>query len=105
MTAHRSPRTAAISWGRMTVDGMDFKLYPGVGLDRDGATTVVLSRGMELQLRVDQATLDLLAERGITVRVDETGRPSPPKRVGRPHTGRRSVSPDLSTILWTVRNQ
>ena len=99
MTTHRSPRIAAVSWGRMTVDGLgegkDFKLYPGGGRAWDwnetgtrhdpgiqptdvaelldnGATTVVLSRGMELQLRVDQATLDLLAERGVTVHIEET---------------------------------
>jgi hypothetical protein len=37
-----------------------------------GATTVVLSRGMELQLHVDPATLRYLDERGITVHVAET---------------------------------
>jgi hypothetical protein len=83
----------------MTVDGLgegkDFKLYPGGGrawdwdetgtrhqpgiqpadvaeLLENGATTVVLSRGMELQLHVARATLDLLAERGITVHIEET---------------------------------
>ena len=99
MTVHRSPRIVAVSWGRMTVDGLgdgkDFKLYPGGGrawdwnetgtrhrpgitpadvaelLDR-GATVVVLSRGMEEQLEVDPATLDLLAERGVAVHVAET---------------------------------
>ena len=76
--------------------GKDFKLYPGGGRDWDwsetgirhspgiqpadveellqhGATTVVLSRGMDLQLQVDQRTLDFLAERGVTVHVAETG--------------------------------
>ncbi|MEJ3744749.1 Mth938-like domain-containing protein [Actinomycetes bacterium KLBMP 9797] len=94
-----SPRILAISWGKMEVEGLapgkDFKLYPGGGrpwdwsetgtrhrpgiqpddvtelLDR-GATTVVLSRGMDLQLEVDPRTLAVLAERGVTVRVAET---------------------------------
>jgi hypothetical protein len=99
MTTPRSPRITAVSWGRMTVDGLgegkDFKLYPGGGrawdwtetgtrhqpgiqpadvaeLLANGATTVVLSRGMEEQLQVDRATLDLLAEQGVTVHVAET---------------------------------
>jgi hypothetical protein len=94
-----SPKVLAVSWGKMEVEGLepgkDFKLYPGGGrpwdwsetgtshrpgiqpadvtelLDR-GATTVVLSRGMDLQLEVDPRTLAFLAERGVTVRVAET---------------------------------
>ncbi|WP_430788962.1 Mth938-like domain-containing protein [Actinoplanes sp. G11-F43] len=94
-----SPRIRSVEWGRMEVDGLepgkDFKLWPGGGrpwdwgesgtrhqpgilpgdvaelLDR-GATVVVLSRGMELRLGVDPATLDLLRERGITVHQAET---------------------------------
>jgi len=99
MTLDRSPRIIAVSWGRMTVDGLgdgkDFKLYPGGGRAWDwnetgtrhrpgiqpadvaellvhGATAVVLSRGMEEQLEVDPATLELLAERGVAVHVAET---------------------------------
>jgi hypothetical protein len=99
MTTSRSPRITAISWGRMTVEGLgegkDFKLYPGGGRAWDwtetgtrhqpgiqpadvaevlanGATTLVLSRGMEERLQVDRATLDLLAEQGVTVHVAET---------------------------------
>jgi hypothetical protein len=99
MAAHRSPRILAVSWGRMTVDGLgegkDFKLYPGGGRAWDwaetgtrhepgiqpadvmellerGATTVVLSQGMEMRLHVDPATLALLAERGVEVHVAET---------------------------------
>jgi hypothetical protein len=34
--------------------------------------TVVLSRGMQLQLEVDPRTLKLLDERGVTVHVAET---------------------------------
>jgi hypothetical protein len=83
----------------MTVDGLgdgkDFKLYPGGGRGWDwsetgtrhepgiqpadvaeliehGATTVVLSRGMEMRLQVDPATLAMLAERGVEVHVAET---------------------------------
>ncbi|MFC0531222.1 Mth938-like domain-containing protein [Phytohabitans kaempferiae] len=97
--ANRSPRILSISWGQMDVEdlgsGKDFKLYPGGGRAWDwsetgtghspgiqpddveellahGATTVVLSRGMQLQLEVDPRTLDLLDERGITVHVAET---------------------------------
>jgi hypothetical protein len=99
MVAHRSPRILTVSWGDMTVDGLgdgkDFKLYPGGGRAWDwsetgtrhepgiqpadvaellerGATTVVLSQGMELRLHVDPATLALLADRGVEVHVAET---------------------------------
>jgi hypothetical protein len=95
-----SPRIEEISWGRMVVAGVgtgkDFKLWPGGGREWDwgetgtahspgiqpadveellthGPTTVVLSRGMEQRLEVDPATLRHLAERGVTVRVAETG--------------------------------
>ena len=94
-----SPRILSIAWGRMEVEdlapGKDFKLYPGGGREWDwsetgtrhnpgiqpadveellanGARTVVLSRGMELQLQVDPATLKLLDERGVAVHVAET---------------------------------
>src|SRR4051794_18379617 len=99
MTLHRSPRITAVAWGRVTVDGVgdgkDFKLSPGGGRGWDwaetgtrhrpgiqpadvaellahGATVVVLSRGMEEQLEVDPATLELLAGRGVAVHVAET---------------------------------
>ncbi|GLY23822.1 Mth938-like domain-containing protein [Micromonospora sp. NBRC 101691] len=95
----RSPRVLAISWGRMEVEGLgtgkDFKLYPGGGRPWDwsetgtrhspgiqpedveelllhGATAIVLSRGMQLQLQVDPRTLKLLEERGITPHIAET---------------------------------
>ncbi|GIJ45714.1 hypothetical protein Val02_26000 [Virgisporangium aliadipatigenens] len=95
----RSPRVEEISWGRMVVAGVgtgkDFKLWPGGGRAWDwretgtehspgiqpadveellehGATTVVLSRGMEERLEVQPATLKYLAERGVTVEVAET---------------------------------
>jgi hypothetical protein len=94
-----SPKILSVSWGRMEVDGLgvgkDFKLYPGGGRPWDwtetgtqhvpgiqpadvedllahGATTVVLSRGMDLRLQVDPATLRLLDERSVTVHVLET---------------------------------
>ncbi len=95
----RSPRVTHLSWGRMEVEGLgpgkDFKLYPGGGREWDwretgtrhvpgiqpadveellehGARVVVLSRGMELRLAVCQATLELLADRGVAVHVEET---------------------------------
>jgi hypothetical protein len=95
----RSPRIARISWGRMEVEGLgagkDFKLYPGGGRAWDwaetgtrhspgiqpadveelvarGATTVVLSQGMNKQLHVHPDTCRYLAERSITVHVAET---------------------------------
>ena len=95
----RSPRIAGISWGRMVVEGLgagkDFKLYPGGGRAWDwaetgtrhspgiqpadveelvarGATTVVLSQGMNKQLQVHPDTCRYLEERSITVHVAET---------------------------------
>ncbi|BCJ67228.1 Mth938-like domain-containing protein [Polymorphospora rubra] len=95
-TDARSPRILAVSWGRMEIEGVgtgkDFKLYPGGGRPWDwtetgtqhqpgiqpadveellaaGATTVVLSRGMELRMQVTPETLALLEERGVTVHV------------------------------------
>lgn len=94
-----SPRILAVSWGKMRVEGLpegkDFKLWPGGGRPWDwaetgtrhdpgiqpadvaellahGATTVVLARGMDLVLRVDPATIELLRERGIEVHVAGT---------------------------------
>ncbi|UCD70992.1 MAG: hypothetical protein JSW70_08305 [Syntrophobacterales bacterium] len=75
--------------------GRDFKLYPGGGREWDwretgtqhdpgiqpadveelleeGATVVVLSRGMELALHTSPETIKLLERRGITVHVKET---------------------------------
>jgi hypothetical protein len=95
----RSPLILKVSWGRMEVDGLgvgkDFKLYPGGGrawdwtetgtnhepgiqpadvedLLRHGATTVVLSRGMQLRLKVDPRTVALLEERGVETHLAET---------------------------------
>jgi hypothetical protein len=95
----RSPLVRSISWGRMDVEGLgvgkDFKLYPGGGRPWDwsesgtrhnpgvqpddveellahGATTLVLSRGMQQQLQVDPRTLKVLEERGVTVHTAET---------------------------------
>ena len=94
-----SPRIAQISCGRMEVEGLgvgkDFKLYPGGGRAWDwaetgtrhspgiqpadvealvarGATTVVLSQGMNKQLHVHPDTCRYLEERSITVHVAET---------------------------------
>ena len=93
------PRILEISWGRMEVEGLgagkDFKLYPGGGREWDwaetgtrhspgvqpadvdellahGASTVVLSRGMDRQLQIAPATRDYLDQRCITVHVAET---------------------------------
>ena len=95
----RSPKILAVSWGHMEIEGLgegkDFKLYPGGGRAWDwnetgtrhspgiqpadvtelldnGATTVVLSQGIDKQLQVDPATLALLEERSVTVHVAET---------------------------------
>jgi hypothetical protein len=92
----RSPRVTELSWGHMAVEGLgtgkDFKLYPGGGREWDwsetgtrhspgiqpadveelldhGASTVVLSRGMDLRLDVDPRTLAVLKERGVTAHV------------------------------------
>ncbi|WP_173036033.1 Mth938-like domain-containing protein [Phytohabitans flavus] len=97
--AARSPRILSVSWGHMDVEGLppakDIKLYPGGGRAWDwtetgtqhspgiqpadveellthGATVVVLSQGMRLQMEVDPRTLALLAERGVEVHVAET---------------------------------
>src|SRR6266516_5315234 len=95
----RSPRILGISWGRIEVedlgDGKDFKLYPGGGRDWDwaetgtrhspgiqpadaeellahGATSVVLSQGMDKRLQVHPATLRYLQERSVMVQVAQT---------------------------------
>ena len=99
MQDKRPPRIARISWGRMEVEGLgvgkDFKLYPGGGRAWDwaetgtrhspgiqpadveelvarGATTVVLSQGMNKQLQVHPDTRRYLEERSITVHIAET---------------------------------
>lgn len=86
-------------WGHLEVDGVgsgkDMKLYPGGGREWDwgetgtrhvpgiqpadveellthGATTVVLSQGMDQQLHVDPSTLTYLADREIEVHILET---------------------------------
>jgi hypothetical protein len=95
----RSPRILSVSWGRLEVEDLgavkDLKAWPGGAREWDwgetgtrhspgiqpadveelltnGATTVVLSVGMEERLEVDPATLDLLRERGVEVHVAET---------------------------------
>jgi hypothetical protein len=95
----RAPRIVQVSWGHIEVEGLgagkDFKLYPGGGRAWDwtetgtshspgiqpadveelvarGAATVVLSQGMNKQLRVHPDTCRYLEERSITVHVAET---------------------------------
>jgi hypothetical protein len=97
--ARRSPRILAISWGSIDVEGLgvvkDAKLYPGGGRAWDwaetgtrhspgiqpadleeillhGATDVVLSRGMDLNLQVGPDVLEFLERRGVTAHVAET---------------------------------
>ena len=97
--AQRPPRITRISWGRIEVEGLgagkDFKLYPGGGrvwnwaetgtrhspgiqpadveeLVAHGATTVVLSQGMNKQLQVQPDTYRYLEQRSITVHIAET---------------------------------
>jgi hypothetical protein len=95
----KSPRILSITWGHMDVEDLspakDFKLYPGGGRAWDwsetgtrhspgiqpadveellahGATVVVLSRGMQLQLQIDPGTYRILDERAVPVHVAET---------------------------------
>ena len=95
----RSPKILALSWGHIEVEGLgpakDAKLYPGGGREWDwgetgtrhspgiqladveellahGATTVVLSRGIDLLLQVDPSVVPALEARGITVHVAQT---------------------------------
>jgi hypothetical protein len=96
----RSPRITHLAWGRIEVEGgagpyKDVKLFPGGSREWDwsetgtehsrgiqpadleellehGATVVVLSRGMYERLGVPRETLELLADRGITVHVLQT---------------------------------
>jgi len=97
--AERSPRIAALSWGRLELeDGRAFKdakLYPGGAREWNwtetgthhvpgiqpadvrelldaGATAVVLSRGIHERLRVRPDTLDLLRSRNVDVHVLQT---------------------------------
>ncbi|MBE1531340.1 Mth938-like domain-containing protein [Actinomadura algeriensis] len=95
----RSPRVTHVSWGRMEVEGLppgkDFTLFPGGGREWDwnehgtrhdpgiapgdvrelldaGCDVVVLSRGMELRLKTMPETLEVLADAGVEVHVEET---------------------------------
>lgn len=96
----RSPRIERLAWGRIELeDGRTFKdakLFPGgarawdwteTGTSHDpgiqpadveellehGANTIVLSLGFDERLHVRPDTLELLRERGIDVRVAQTG--------------------------------
>lgn len=95
----RSPRILSLSWGRMEVEGLgvgkDFKLYPGGGREWDwtetgtqhspgvqpadveellanGATVVVLARGMLRRLLVPPETLAALEQRSVATHVAGT---------------------------------
>ncbi len=98
-TTPRSPRIAHLSWGRLEVEGYppfkDAKVYPGGARAWDwretgtrhspgiqpadvedlidhGTEAVVLSMGILERLQVCPETLELLADRGITVEVLQT---------------------------------
>lgn len=94
-----SPEILSVVWGRIEVSGLeaskDMKLFPGGGRAWDwnetgtrhvpgiqvadveellehGAAVIVLSRGMDLKLHVDDSTLSYLKEKGVAVHVAET---------------------------------
>ncbi|MGH7557922.1 MAG: Mth938-like domain-containing protein [Gemmatimonadota bacterium] len=95
-----SPRIEGLEWGRIEVEGArapykDAKLWPGGSREWDwnetgtrhepgvqpadveellehGATTVVLSRGIQRRLRVRADTLEMLEERGVRSHVVQT---------------------------------
>lgn len=99
MATEQSPEISSVAWGHMEIAGLepgkDFKLYPGGGRPWDwgetgmrhrpgvrvvdveellqkGATTIVLSQGMDLKLQIDPATLSYLERKGVTIHVAET---------------------------------
>ena len=95
-----SPRIRSLAWGRIEVEGSeapykDAKLWPGGSREWDwnetgtrhepgiqpadveellanGATTIVLSRGVQRRLRVRPDTLEMLEERGVIAHVLQT---------------------------------
>ncbi len=97
----RSPRIAAVGWGRIEVEGVgafrDAKLFPGGAREWDwnetgtahepgiqpadvtelldhGVTTIVLSRGMLSRLQICPQTLRFLAERRVESHVLPTAK-------------------------------
>jgi hypothetical protein len=98
-TSSQSPRVRAHSWGHLDIDEVgefgDAKLWPGGAREWDWTETgthhqpgiqptdvqellehdpevVILSRGRELRLETDPATLALLEQRGLNVIREET---------------------------------
>jgi hypothetical protein len=95
-----SPRITHLSWGRMDIEGeagpfKDAKLYPGGAREWDwtetgtrhtpgiqpadveellqnGATVVVLSKGINERLQVAAETLQILEEKGVKAHVQQT---------------------------------
>lgn len=94
-----SPRILSSGWGKMDIEnlgsGKDFKLWPGGGKNWDwsehgtshsggvrkadvlelidnGSRVVILTTGMFKRLKVPAATVELLREHGIEVRVVST---------------------------------
>lgn len=100
MAQKHSPQVTHFEWGHVEVEGFaepfkDVKLYPGgarawdwndTGTRHDpgiqpadveellthGATTIILSKGVQERLGVCQETLEMLAARGVTVHVLQT---------------------------------
>jgi hypothetical protein len=99
MATGGSPQVRHIEWGKVEVEHVgvlkDAKLWPGGGREWDwretgtqhspgiqpidveelldaGATTIVLSRGMDLVLKVKAETIEGLRAAGVTVHVLET---------------------------------
>src|ERR687898_3150001 len=95
----RSPRVTELAWGRLEVEGSNFKdakLFPGGARAWDwnetgtrhepgiqpadveellerGATVVVLSKGFHGRLGVTPEALRLLEDNGVTAHVRQTG--------------------------------
>jgi hypothetical protein len=94
-----SPRIAHLSWGRLEIDDgrsfKDAKLFPGGAREwnwdetgtrhvpgiqpadieellDNGATAVVLSKGIQERLQVCPETLEMLRERGVSFHVHQT---------------------------------
>lgn len=66
----KSPRILEISWGTSRLNGI--QPADAEELLAHGASTVVLSQGIDKQLQVDPATMEYLEQRSITVHVAET---------------------------------
>lgn len=96
----KSPKIKSLKWGSIIVEGADkafkdVKLFPGGSREWDwnetgthhhpgiqpadvrelldfGAEIIVLSKGHQQRLEIQNETLDLLKEEGVTVHIEET---------------------------------